>query len=515
MSEFQRGWHLRPGSTTEPGPKPSATVMSIHLLRDDAAPSKFAAEHGDSLFHELLEVQIHTPLHRCVDLVFMVLLGVVCGVLVNPSGDWSFASRHHFWCAMTVGLLFLLIESARLDGRRTAITTRVTRVKSVVGLWTLSIAGLMFIIFTLGGSVQPTRLFLIVYYISGLVMFGLWRALMAPRLARLGLKLRAARIDRVVIGDRKSAVMREIVNELTKGGSPTPAVVGVDATCADQAWPREQQRVLSDVCRTLRSSRHGAIYMCAAGISSERLKNLWDSLSILPVSTNIVPDYSTANFVSCRPVIVGNHLALEVKRAPMNAVEVFLKRLIDIVFSAISLVLASPFLAMVALAIRIDSKGPVVFRQRRVGKGGKEFTIYKFRSMHVLEDGPTILQARRDDPRVTRVGAILRSSSIDELPQLWNVLKGDMSLVGPRPHALAHDEYYGRLVPNYEVRHHVKPGLSGWAQVNGWRGETAGVESMNCRIACDIWYAQNCTILLDLEIIARTFIEVFRKRNAY
>ncbi len=169
---------------------------------------------------------------------------------------------------------------------------------------------------------------------------------------------------------------------------------------------------------------------------------------------------------------------------------------------------------MTALAIKCDSAGPIIFRQRRNGFNGQQFTIYKFRTMHVMEDGPEIVQARRNDSRVTRVGRILRRTSIDELPQLFNVLLGHMSLIGPRPHALAHDDEFKKLVSNYACRHHVKPGLSGWAQVNGHRGETRADFTISKRVEFDIWYINNWSLSLDVLIIFRTFIALF-KDEAY
>jgi exopolysaccharide biosynthesis polyprenyl glycosylphosphotransferase len=174
-----------------------------------------------------------------------------------------------------------------------------------------------------------------------------------------------------------------------------------------------------------------------------------------------------------------------------------------------------PLLAAAAVAIKFDSPGPIIFRQRRNGFNGKVFVIYKFRSMTVLEDGPAIVQASKGDRRTTRIGKFLRQSSVDELPQLLNVIKGDMSLVGPRPHALAHDDKYGQQIANYAFRHHVKPGITGWAQVNGYRGETRRVEHMAKRIELDLWYINNWSIVLDLKILLRTFFEFLRWRNVY
>jgi len=165
-----------------------------------------------------------------------------------------------------------------------------------------------------------------------------------------------------------------------------------------------------------------------------------------------------------------------------------------------------------AIAIKLDSRGPIIFRQRRSGLNANEFVILKFRTMTVLEDGPVVTQACRDDLRVTRVGKFLRRSSIDELPQLFNVLRGDMSLVGPRPHALAHDDEYRVHIADYAFRHHVKPGMTGWAQVNGLRGETASFEQMAQRVKFDLWYISNWSLGLDLNILLRTSFEVFRDR---
>jgi undecaprenyl-phosphate galactose phosphotransferase/putative colanic acid biosynthesis UDP-glucose lipid carrier transferase len=191
------------------------------------------------------------------------------------------------------------------------------------------------------------------------------------------------------------------------------------------------------------------------------------------------------------------------------------KRALDIVGASIALLLLAPMMAAAAIAIKLDSPGPVLFRQRRNGFNTKAFVIFKFRSMKVMEDGANVIQARRSDPRITTVGRLLRQTSIDELPQLLNVLKGDMSLIGPRPHALAHDNHYSEIVAEYAFRHHVKPGITGWAQVNGYRGETAKVEQMRQRVAHDLWYINNWSLMLDLTIIARTCFELIRPRNAY
>jgi len=189
--------------------------------------------------------------------------------------------------------------------------------------------------------------------------------------------------------------------------------------------------------------------------------------------------------------------------------------MIDLFVAGLALTIFAPLLVMAAFAIKLDSPGPIFFRQQRCGFNGRIFRIRKFRTMHVLEDGPAIRQAHPIDRRVTRVGKWLRRTSFDELPQLLNVLEGSMSLVGPRPHALAHDGEFDKLVRNYALRRRVRPGLTGWAQVHGCRGPTPTAITVETRVQYDLWYIDNWSLRLDLLILLRTPIEVLRGRNAY
>lgn len=192
-----------------------------------------------------------------------------------------------------------------------------------------------------------------------------------------------------------------------------------------------------------------------------------------------------------------------------------LKRALDLAIALPLLVLSMPLLLAVALLIRLDSAGPALFRQTRLGLNGVPFGILKFRTMNVLEDGERVVQAARNDARITRIGSVLRRTSLDELPQLWNVVRGEMSLVGPRPHATAHDVFYANAIPDYARRQSVKPGITGWAQVNGYRGGTPTIDLMRRRVEFDIWYAERSGLLLDIFILLRTPVELLRRRNAY
>ena len=190
------------------------------------------------------------------------------------------------------------------------------------------------------------------------------------------------------------------------------------------------------------------------------------------------------------------------------------KRALDVVVSLLTILICLPLLGLIILAIKLDSKGPALFRQHRTGRHGKIFEIYKFRSMTVLEDGADVVQARVGDVRITRVGRVLRILSLDELPQLFNVLSGEMSLVGPRPHAVTHDEYYSERISHYRLRQQVKPGITGWAQINGARGATPRLSDMQARIDLDVAYVERENFWLDLEILARTPLVVLSRRNA-
>jgi len=191
------------------------------------------------------------------------------------------------------------------------------------------------------------------------------------------------------------------------------------------------------------------------------------------------------------------------------------KRALDMIIVLAALPVLLPLMAVIAVAIRLTSPGPAIFKQRRYGLDGEEILVYKFRSMRVCEDGDTIRQAQKGDARITRIGAFLRKNSLDELPQFVNVLQGRMSIVGPRPHAVAHNEIYRNLIKGYMIRHKVKPGITGWAQVNGYRGETRTLDKMQARIDHDLDYLRNWSLRLDLHIILKTILVILKDRGVY
>ncbi len=248
---------------------------------------------------------------------------------------------------------------------------------------------------------------------------------------------------------------------------------------------------------------------------TDRLTLVKSALRASPLPVQLLPDRRLRGVLEQQPTqAVAQSLVIDLQRAPLTWTERLVKRAVDILVASSALLILSPVMLAVALAIRLDSPGPVIFKQRRNGFDHKSFQIFKFRSMTVLQDGSDIMQAHRNDQRVTRVGRFIRRTSVDELPQFLNVLRGDMSFVGPRPHALAHDDLYNSVIETYCLRHHVKPGITGWAQVMGHRGETRRVADMKARVDLDIWYVTNWSLLLDFRIMVSTFLAVL-KYDAY
>ncbi|MDL2354334.1 MAG: undecaprenyl-phosphate glucose phosphotransferase [Pseudomonadota bacterium] len=246
-----------------------------------------------------------------------------------------------------------------------------------------------------------------------------------------------------------------------------------------------------------------------------RIRRLIDELQDTTASVYFLPDIYIFDLMQARFDNVGGMPVIAICETPFVGLNSAIKRASDIVFGAAILLLLVPLMLAVALAVRVSSPGPVIFRQRRYGLYGEEIIVYKFRSMTVTDDGGTIVQARKGDQRLTPIGAFLRRTSMDELPQFINVLQGSMSIVGPRPHAVAHNELYRKLIKGYMLRHKVKPGITGWAQVNGLRGETATLEQMQARIQFDLDYLRSWSVWLDLWIIVKTVKVVLTRENAH
>jgi putative colanic acid biosysnthesis UDP-glucose lipid carrier transferase len=291
-----------------------------------------------------------------------------------------------------------------------------------------------------------------------------------------------------------------------------------DLETGDAARPKESLvGRLADVPEFVRICNVNLVYITLPIAPDPRILQLLDGLRDTVASVYFVPDLHALNIVQSRVDVVHGMPMFSVYESPFFGVRSVAKVVSDFVLSSILLVCASPVFVAVAIAIKCSSKGPILFRQLRYGLDGREIMVYKFRSMTVTEDGAsasTFTQVTRGDPRVTPVGAFIRRTSLDELPQLLNVLEGSMSLVGPRPHAIAVNEHYRRLIPSYMLRHKVKPGITGWAQVNGYRGGD-DLPTMTKRIEHDLEYLKNWSLWFDLRIIARTVRVVFGDSRAY
>ena len=287
----------------------------------------------------------------------------------------------------------------------------------------------------------------------------------------------------------------------------------------DEALPsRHEYRVLGrleELPELVQRQQIDVVYLALPMCSTSRLRVVLDALRDTTASVYFVPDPFVTDLIQGSVSSVSGMPVLGVCDTPLSGTNGLLKRAADIVLAALILLAIAPLFAAIALAVKATSPGPVMFRQRRYGLDGGEITVYKFRSMRVTEDGTVIRQATPGDDRITPFGAFLRRTSLDELPQFINVLQGRMSIVGPRPHAVAHNELYRKLIKGYMQRHKVKPGITGWAQVNGLRGETATLERMRSRIEHDLEYLRNWSLRLDLYIIAKTVCVVLKGENAY
>ncbi|MEZ6135649.1 MAG: undecaprenyl-phosphate glucose phosphotransferase [Pirellulaceae bacterium] len=281
---------------------------------------------------------------------------------------------------------------------------------------------------------------------------------------------------------------------------------------------REESQLLGNLEALVASAKAGAVdtvFVTLPMRAESRIRWLLDELADTTASAYIVPDFFVFELLHSRWSSIGGLPAVSVFETPLYGVDGWLKRCFDFTAATVALVLLSPVMLACALLVKTSSAGPVFFRQRRYGLDGREIWVWKFRSMRTCDNGTKVIQATKDDPRVTPIGKILRRTSLDELPQLFNVLDGSMSLVGPRPHANAHNEHYRKLIRGYMLRHKVKPGITGLAQVEGYRGETETLDKMQKRVEFDHRYIQQWSLWLDAKILVRTLFVVFKQDAAY
>ncbi|HFB65539.1 MAG TPA: undecaprenyl-phosphate glucose phosphotransferase, partial [Aeromonadales bacterium] len=292
-----------------------------------------------------------------------------------------------------------------------------------------------------------------------------------------------------------------------------------DRTEADERIPKELvgsiKGSFDDVIKSACTRQIDVLYIALPLAAEQRIITLLDELSDSAIAVHIIPNFFIYNILHARWHNIGPYQALSIYDTPFYGAGSLVKKAEDMIVASIIVALTSLPMLLIAIAIKLTSPGPVIFKQKRYGINGKELMVYKFRSMTSCDNGDVIKQAEKNDSRITKVGAFLRKTSLDELPQFFNVLDGSMSVVGPRPHAVAHNEEYRHQVGSYMLRHLVKPGITGWAQINGYRGETKTIEQMEKRIEYDLYYIRNWSLTWDIKIIIMTVFKGFVNKNAY
>ncbi|CAH0526168.1 undecaprenyl-phosphate glucose phosphotransferase [Vibrio hippocampi] len=279
--------------------------------------------------------------------------------------------------------------------------------------------------------------------------------------------------------------------------------------------PAEYKGTINDAFVLAKNSSIKNVYVALPLEATKRIKEILHHFRDSAARVHIVPDFFIYDLMQARWGHLGSVPTLSVHDTPFYGFSQFLKRTQDVVLSSIIITLISPVLLAVAIGVKLSSPGPVLFKQKRYGLDGRPITVWKFRSMSTMDNGSVVKQATRNDPRITPFGSFIRRTSLDELPQFLNVLTGQMSIVGPRPHAVAHNEKYRTLIDSYMLRHHVKPGITGWAQINGYRGETDTLDKMEKRVEHDLDYIRSWSLWLDLKIIFLTTFKGFVSKTAY
>lgn len=418
----------------------------------------------------------------------------------------------YFGSAAVVSALFVSLMKSRRMYKPAALLALRNQLRTIFLLWTAVFLLLAGTVFALKVGSEVSRGTSLLFAVLGLTALTIHRIFWRNLLTK-GMTNRCFSGRRIVlIADCSQRAETNLAQALTSLGFRLERHFTLPPP---DRGNRHRADVISTAIECVRRSEVEEIIVGADLKHWTELRDLIAELRILPFPVNVIPVGAASEIFNQPSHELGNSVCVEVQRGPLTPVEYAAKRCIDIAAAGIGLLALLPLLAIVAIAIKLDSPGPVLFRQRRCGFNGRCFQIYKFRTMTVLEDGPAIAQAQCSDNRVTSLGKWLRRTSIDELPQLLNVLEGSMSLVGPRPHALAHDTHFDKVVRNYAFRHRVKPGLTGWAQVNGCRGPTPTPKDIERRVEHDLWYIDNWSFGLDLAILLQTIVEVMRSRNAY
>jgi putative colanic acid biosysnthesis UDP-glucose lipid carrier transferase len=484
--------------------------VGAHNISDSVSARGLEQPHGGRkwpIHYDTVE-----PLAILVDLATIVLASVFAGLsyhLQEPGAPGDFGKS--LGSAILVSALFISVLKIRRMYRPTQLLALRDQIRAVCLAWIgvfLLLAGTVFAL-KIGSEISRGTSMLFAMF--GLIALIAHRSVLRDLLARGLAEKRFSSRNIVLITDRSQMNDDGLTQTLTSLGFCVERHFIFPPSPADC---RRRERVIAKVIEHARGSEVEEIVVGADPNRWSELHNLVAELRVLPIPVSFVPLGTASELFRHPSRELGTAICVELQRGPLTSFEYAAKRCIDVLFAGMGLTALLPLYPIVAVAIKLDSPGPVLFRQKRCGFNGRCFEIHKFRTMSVLEDGPSIIQAQFADKRVTRVGKWLRRTSIDELPQLLNVLDGSMSLVGPRPHALAHDSQFDKIVRNYAFRHRVKPGLTGWAQVNGCRGPTPTTASIERRVGYDLWYIDNWSLTLDFAILLQTPIAILHGGNA-
>ncbi|ABM02318.1 Undecaprenyl-phosphate galactose phosphotransferase [Psychromonas ingrahamii 37] len=450
-------------------------------------------------------------LYRLIDLSILFLSLPLAAYLYGVS-----LGPEHLVAVLIISIFFLyfsesfeLYRSRRID-RFSEMFLRVGLCVSIAFLVAVTLA------FLLKESDFFSRVTIVLWFMLSLFFSLFWRVLQRQCIKaclKSGIFVKKV----AIVGATDSAV--NLFKEIQNNNELGYELVGVyDDRSLDRVHKVLNLNVIGRVEDAIKQARDGNIDILFLALPLQAEKRIGDILLLLgdtTVDVHYLPNFFVSNLIHSRVEHVGAVDTLSVYESPYLGPKRWLKRTEDIVGSLIILCVIAIPLLLISLAIKVTSSGPILFKQRRYGLRGEEILVWKFRSMYVMESDGKVIQATKNDPRITPLGAFLRCSSLDELPQFFNVLRGDMSLVGPRPHAVAHNEEYRRKVQFYMLRHKVKPGITGWAQINGWRGETDTLEKMEKRVEFDLQYIKTWSLWFDLKIIWLTIFKGFVGKNAY
>jgi Undecaprenyl-phosphate glucose phosphotransferase len=456
------------------------------------------------------------PAVCALDILLIVVASVGCGAVYNSlfhQNDIDLV--RHLATATVVCAVFVPPFWKRRLYEPSSLVNLNLQTRKIVVLWTITL--LIFASATFAFKIGPdfSRGAVLSFHIGGLALLlvhhALWCTIIDAGLRNGSLRGRESILLCMHDVPAGTGVAQSHARDLERHGFKIENIFYLAADVS----PKEPKELIERAIAFARGSEIKEIFVAADLQRWSTIRDLIQRLCDLPLPLTLLPDENIVTLFQRTSRRFGSSIGIEFQRAPLSVSERMAKRALDLIVAVVGIVLLAPMFLIIALAIRLDSSGPALFMQTRHGFNSKKFKIFKFRTMTALDDGAAIKQAVRGDRRVTNIGTWLRKTSIDELPQLFNVLKGEMSIVGPRPHAAAHDDHYEQLISCYAFRHHMKPGITGWAQVKGCRGETPTLERMKERVDHDIWYVDNWSVLLDLKIIFGTVLELIRGRNAY